>query len=176
MRTAGQPYYEDGRFRGYRGLAFRISGEVHERRLRNQAEREKLQLLAALEMVVAHYPYAIVVFDRELRLLFANENYYEALGIERSELPVGISFTSLFNLLIVRGEFRAGNADDVVHQQVELVRSGRSYSFERSRPNGQILMVHGFALPCGGFVRTFMDVTDRVEAKWTISALQARLR
>lgn len=176
MRVAGEPLFRGGEFFGYRGIAFRISSEVRERRKRREAEREHAETLAAFKEIVALFPNAIVVFDSHRRLAFANKQYFKLLGMREKEVWAHDNLEALVEALALRGELVGGGIEDIVNRQVALAKSGKPFTFQRSRPDGSILKVQGFPLHCGGSVRVFTDVTLQAEDKWTIGALQEKIK
>lgn len=88
--------------------------------------------------------------------------------IEMLELPEqfcipGWSYKDIISYLWERGDFGPDGArlDPRVR---EFIRKGEGGNFgvhERVRPNGTVLEIHSVALPGGGVVRTFSDVTER---------------
>ena len=176
MRSAGQPFYRDGGFKGYQGVAYCISAEAHERRLRQESELKRLETVAAFKEVVALFPNAIVIFDAQRRVAFANQQYVELLSMREAEVAAHRTLEALVETLALRGELVGASAEDIVNRHVALANSGKAFKFERSRPDGSILRVEGFPLPCGGSVRVFTDVTSQAEDKWTIGALKEKIK
>lgn len=174
MRVTGKPVFDAGeRFTGYRGVAYCTTAEVRERERRLAAERDQSELMTTLGAVVNNYPNAIVIFNKDLEIVFANASYYELLDVRKQEHPIGSTFQDLVKALIARNELKGDSPDVVLEHHVRMARSPEKLSFERSRPDGTMLQVQQFPLPCGGIARTFTDVTERVEDKWAIWSLKA---
>lgn len=176
MRSAGKPFFRGGTFCGYRGIAFRISAEVRERRKRRAAEREQAATLAALKEVVSLFPDAIVVYDASRRLAFANQQYFELLGMREAEVLAHATLEALVETLAVRGELVGGSVEDIVNRHVALAKLNKPFAVQRSRQDGSVLKVQGFPLPCGGSVRVITDVTHQAEDKWMIGALKEKIK
>lgn len=174
MRVTGKPVFDaNEHFIGYRGIAYCTTTEIHERERRLAAEREQAELMTTLGAVVNNYPNAIVIFNKDLKIVFANASYYELLEVSKDQHPIGSTFQDLVKALIARNELTGDSPEAVLEHHVRMARSREKLSFERSRPNGTMFQVQQFPLPCGGIVRTFMDVTERVEDKWAIWSLKA---
>lgn len=173
MRITGKPVFDaDGQFVGYRGVAHRVTSEILERDRRVKAERAHAESTNALAKVVENYPDPIVIFDREFRLTLANASYCAMVGMAPEDLPTGTSFESLVVALIDREELAGDDPEALVEHHVRMARSRETFCFERSRPDGAVLRVQQVPLPCGGFMRTFSDITESIEDKWVIYSLK----
>lgn len=173
MRITGKPVFDAGsQFIGYRGIAHRVTSEILERERRVMAERAHAESTTALATVVDNYPNPIVIFDRNFRLTLANANYCAMVGMAPDDLPAGTSFESLVIALINREELAGDDPDALVEHHVRMARSRETFCFERSRPDGAVLRVQQVPLPCGGFMRTFSDITESIEDKWVIYSLK----
>ncbi len=177
LRTSGVPLFDDdGVFLGYRGVAREITEEVELREAGRQAEAEITRLWAILRTTIESFPRAISVFDREHKLVLANEEYYAAVGLPASRFPVGSSFHDIIVYLVARGEFRGGEAADIIAEQMAMVASGVVHTFRHTWVNGVRLEISTIPLPCGGFVRNYVDVTSEAELAWRHGAVLQELR
>src|SRR5260221_9561185 len=73
--------------------------------------------------------------------------------------------------LAERGKSGAGAAADLVEQRLARVRARQSWAFDRQRADGSFMFITGHELPDGGYVFTFTDVTERVEAAQRLEQL-----
>ena len=64
-----------------------------------------------------------------------------------------------------RGEYGPGDIDAHVQLRLDLARQQRAHVFERTRPNGKILEIRGVPLAGGGFVTTYLDVTEQRQTR-----------
>lgn len=54
-----------------------------------------------------------------------------------------------------------GDVEEQVARRMRLVRERKAHVYERPRPNGTIVEVRGMPLSGGGFVTTYLDVTEQ---------------
>ena len=112
---------------------------------------------------------AVSVVDGEMRLVAWNRRYQEMFEYPEGMLYIGRPVADLIRYNAERGELgEAGQDDDIaqkVARRIGHMRAGSPHVFERVRPNGQVIEMTGRALPGGGYVTTYTDVTDykRVE-------------
>jgi signal transduction histidine kinase/CheY-like chemotaxis protein len=57
------------------------------------------------------------------------------------------------------------NTDDFITRRIDYMRRGNSHYFQREMPSGIVLEIRGQAMPGGGFVSTFSDITAHIEAE-----------
>lgn len=120
--------------------------------------RERARLL---EAVIENFPGGISLFDEDLQLVLCNERQKEMLDYPPELFADGPpSFEQLFRFNASRGEYGAGDVEEMVARRMALVREEKPHHYERMRPNGTILEVRGVPIKGGGFVTTYVDVTE----------------
>ncbi|HJU18292.1 MAG TPA: GAF domain-containing protein [Stellaceae bacterium] len=109
----------------------------------------------------------VAMFDADLRLAAWNRNFQQILDLTDEFLAGRPVFAEYFRYLADRGEYPAD-------LEAELSRGlkdpGAELRFERTRPDGRVLEVRRNAVPSGGFVMIYSDVTERKRAEAEIRA------
>jgi diguanylate cyclase (GGDEF)-like protein len=125
-----------------------------------------------LEAVVENFPGGICMFDRALRMVVCNTRLKTMLDYPDELFEEGgPTLEELFRFNAGRGEYGPGDADSLVRQRMRLVRAREPHAYERTRPNGTVVEVRGIPLEDGGFVTTYVDVTERHRAEARIAHL-----
>jgi diguanylate cyclase (GGDEF)-like protein len=121
--------------------------------------RERIRLL---EAVVQNFPGGISLFDSDLQMVLCNEQQKILLDYPAELFAHGFpTLEGLFRFNAVRGEYGPGDIEEHVARRMRLVRERKAHVYERTRPNGTIVEVRGMPLGGGGFVTTYLDVTEQ---------------
>jgi diguanylate cyclase (GGDEF)-like protein len=131
--------------------------------------RERIRLL---EAVIDNFPGGLLLFDNELKLVLCNAQQRQLLGYtDELFAHSSPSLEQIFRFNAERGEYGPGPIEDIVNSRMELVAKKRAHVFERTRPNGTVLEIRGVPLPEGGFVTTYLDVTEQRKNQGLIAHL-----
>jgi predicted signal transduction protein with EAL and GGDEF domain len=131
------------------------------------ALKERMRLL---EAVVANFPGGISVFDTNLRMVLCNQQQKRLLDYPDDLFARGYpSLEDIYRFNASRGEYGPGDPEAHVKLRMDLAREQRPHTIERTRPNGTVLEIRGVPLQGGGFVTTYLDVTEQRRAQSTIS-------
>jgi diguanylate cyclase (GGDEF)-like protein len=115
-----------------------------------------------LQAIIDNFPGGITFLDTDLRVAVINERAKKLLELPNQLFSNGPPLLEdVFRFNANRGEYGPGDADEQVATRMALARAGRPHVFERERPNGTVIEVRGVPLQDGGFVTTYMDMTDR---------------
>ena len=121
--------------------------------------RESIRLL---EAVIGNFPGGILLFDKDLNLVLCNDQQKKLLEYPDDLFAPGYpTLEQIFRFNALRGEYGPGDIEQHVKARMDLARERRAHVFERTRPNGTILEIRGVPLPGGGFVTTYLDVTEQ---------------
>ncbi len=107
----------------------------------------------------------VSVVDAEMRLVAWNGRYQHLFDYPDGMLYVGRPVADLMRWNAERGEMGPGDVEAHIARRLEHLRAGTPHVFERVRANGQVIEMLGRALPGGGYVTSYSDITDykRVE-------------
>ena len=123
-----------------------------------------------LEAVIDNFPGGISVFDKDLRMVLCNDRQKQMLEYPDNLFADGFpSLEDIYWFNAKRGEYGPGEAEAHVRLRMDLARQQKAHTFERTRPNGTVLEIRGVPLRGGGFVTTYMDVTEQRQSQATIA-------
>ena len=115
-----------------------------------------------LEAVLENFPGGISLFDDRFQMVLCNERQKEMLDYPPELMAGGYpSLEDLFRFNAMRGEYGPGDVEMHVRRRMELAQRREPHCYDRTRPNGTILEVRGMPLEGGGFVTTYLDVTEQ---------------
>ena len=129
-----------------------------------------------LQAGVENIEQGISVIDADMRLVAWNKRYIELLNYPENFVTAGKPIADLIRFNAERGVIVTKKSstdtnrdDDFIKRRIEHMRQGNSHHFQREMPSGIVLEIRGQAMPGGGFVSTFSDITSHIE---TAKALQ----
>jgi two-component system NtrC family sensor kinase len=105
----------------------------------------------------------VVMFDSGLHLAAWNRNFQELLDLSETFLAERPSYAEYFRYLVDRGEYGSADLEEELSRAVE--DTTRDLRFERMRPDGRVIEVRRNAVPGGGFVLIYGDITERKRAE-----------
>lgn len=121
-----------------------------------QYNRDLLQ--SALDQV----RHGISVFDRNNQLICWNRQFRELLDLPQELGRVGVPLDQILRSCAARGDFGEGDIDELVADRLTLMAVTRETFQERFHGGDRILEFRTATMPQGGFVTTYLDITDRV--------------
>jgi PAS domain S-box-containing protein len=147
---------------------------AHELEERKRAESE-LARHRELNALLNGIDYGILFLDPDLRARIANRAYKELWGIPDSLIAQGVHVRELFDHNRDSGLYGVApeSWDAFISGRIAKVMRGDSPPSEMRLGNGRIVRYQCVALPDGGRMLTYLDVTDH---KLALEALQAAER
>src|SRR5205085_9571333 len=107
------------------------------------------------------------MFDAEMRLAAWNMNFQKMLDLPDDFVAQRPTLPEYFHYLAARGEYSA-DMEAQLSRDVTIV--DHETRFERTRPDGRVIEVRRNAVPGGGSVLIFSDITERKRAEAEVGA------
>lgn len=124
-----------------------------------QYNRDLLQ--SALDQV----RHGLAVFDKDMRLICWNRQFRQLLELPEEFGRVGAPIDRILRFMAERGDMGPGKAEDLVQRRIQNLSTVAETLEERRTGNAsRVIAVRSSPMPQGGFVTTYSDVTQRVEA------------
>ncbi len=129
---------------------------------RKNIEEKLLRQNNMLSAIIENFPGAISVIGADLRVVTYNTRLKQMLDLPDSLLEKpGVCFEDIVRYNAQRGDYGPGDPEQQVATMVARARNFQPHTIERVRPNGTVLEICGMPLPDGGFVTTYIDITER---------------
>ena len=155
VRVEGFPFKSDGEIAGFVTTYTDITGQ-------KQSEDQLMRQRDAMKTIIDNFPGGISLCDANLRFTAYNERFKELLDFPSSLFAKGwVDFEDLARFNADRGEYGPGDMDEQVQAVVARARNFEPHHFERVRPNGRWLEIRGTPIASGGFVTSYIDITER---------------
>ncbi len=115
-----------------------------------------------LQTTVESLLQGVSVVDKELRLVAWNKQYEALFHYPERFLYVGCPIERVYRFNAQRGILGSGGrpVEEEVERRLNWLREGSPHRLERIMPDGTVVDIRGTPLPRGGFVTTYIDITD----------------
>ncbi len=116
-----------------------------------------------LEATLESVRQGICVMDEDLTIAAWNSRFVELLALPDHLMRIGLPLADLIAFNVERGEYRTEDFPALLVNR-DIAGQTWPYIYERHRPDGTVLEITFDRMPGGGFVATFLDVTERHRA------------
>ncbi|MCA1768057.1 MAG: PAS domain-containing hybrid sensor histidine kinase/response regulator, partial [Idiomarina sp.] len=130
-----------------------------------------------LQASVENIPQGISVIDQKLRLVAWNRRYLEIFaypdGLVRSGMPVEelLRYNASRGLLSTTEN---GDTEGEIQKRLNYLRTGSAYRYQRQQ-GSLTIELQGNPMPGGGFVTTYSDITERIDAQKQLQKINQEL-
>jgi diguanylate cyclase (GGDEF)-like protein/PAS domain S-box-containing protein len=199
LKISGQPVFDDaGAFAGYRGVGTDITEEHEAKRklsetldqlqhanraftlVNAELQRQNQRLIEQeneirqqgqqLDAALNNMAHGLCMFDDELRLLVYNARYVELMRLSPDLIKPGVTLAQILQHNVDVGNLPAPAEVHYQEYLSELKQHGAA-AFERVLLDGRTIAVKHHAMPGGGWVATYEDITERKETEAKILQL-----
>ncbi len=109
-----------------------------------------------------HAGQGITVLDRDLRLLAWNQAFIQLYDLPASLVRFGTGLDEIVRFNAARGAYGTGARDELMAARLESFINDREPVRLKLYPSKKVIEVRTNALPDGGFVTTYTDITETV--------------
>jgi len=141
--------------------------EVRTKALRDSETQLKAQNMR-FEAAVNNMSQALLMFDRDHRLVICNERYRLMYGLSREGVQPGCTLRGLLEQRKATGTF-PGDIDQYLTEMFEALDAGTIMAKLVDLPDGRIIAVLNHPMSDGGWVATHDDITDRQRVEQRIA-------
>ncbi len=131
-------------------------------------EQIVIERTAELQVTFDNMENGVLMFDREWKLAAWNRQALKMLDLPEPFAGARPHYGDFVRLLAEQGEYGATDVEAQVKRFVD--RADENYSFERTRPNGQVFEIRHRQIQEGGFVVIYSDITERRQYEDALSA------
>ena len=170
VQVEGFPFTFGGEISGFVTTYTDITDQKH-------AGQELTRQRDVMKTVIDNFPGGISLCDPDLRFTTYNDQFMELLDFPPSLFSKGwVHFEELARFNVSRGEYGPGDPEEQVQAVVERAKNFQAHHIERERPNGRWLEIRGMPLASGGFVTSYIDITERKRTEEALRANEALFR
>ena len=120
-------------------------------------------------------PIGFAIFGADLRLVSCNQPFATLRGYSTEFCQPGTLLEDFLRLNAQRGDYGAGDIEQLVQTRIERVRHFETQTIERELSNHKILQVRYQSLPEGGLLMTYTDITGEKRREQEIAEKTAVL-
>ncbi|MFV0281009.1 MAG: NahK/ErcS family hybrid sensor histidine kinase/response regulator [Rhodoblastus sp.] len=117
----------------------------------------------------------ITVFDSDHRLICWNREFRDLFDLPGDALRVGVDIEEIVRFNAQRGLYGQGLGDEIIATRVDLLLNERRPVRLRLNPSSRVIEIRSAAMPDGGVVTTYTDVTAQVYAEEALAATNETL-
>ncbi|QTH64476.1 PAS-domain containing protein [Psychrosphaera ytuae] len=118
-----------------------------------------------LQAGVENIAQGISVIDADMKLVAWNQRYVELLEFPAGMLKAGMPIEDIIRYNAERDLLSGDDIQGMIDKRLAHMRQGHQHHTQRTLPSGVVIEIRGQAMPGGGFVSTFTDISRHIEAE-----------
>ncbi|MBV1909843.1 MAG: hybrid sensor histidine kinase/response regulator [Kangiellaceae bacterium] len=128
-----------------------------------------------LQSAIENISHGISVVDKDLHLVAWNSQYIELFEYPEEIVQVGRPIEDLVRHNAKQGMLGNGNIEELISKRLQYMRRGSPHVYERKQKDDTILEMRGNPMPGGGFVTSFIDITEFRNQQYELQASNQQL-
>ncbi|MBT3437099.1 MAG: response regulator [Oceanospirillaceae bacterium] len=128
-----------------------------------------------LQATIDNVSQGITVIDQDLNLVMWNQRYLELFDFPEGVVTVGTPVKEIIRLSALQGEYGQIDPAKIVADRLSMIAKGEQHRSIRYRQNGTVIEVRGNAMPDGGYVNTYTDISEQHAAETALRSSQDEL-
>jgi diguanylate cyclase (GGDEF)-like protein/PAS domain S-box-containing protein len=168
----------DGTVLEIRGLPLADGGFVStytDMTQRKRAEDELRRTSSYFQAVLNNLPFAVVVTDKDMRIVFWNHLSESLFGLADGFVQKEMPLARVLQVLAERGDYGSGDAEEQVARRMEVIGKFQPHELELPRAGGGVMLVRGVPVVIdgqpAGFVLLAEDISERKTYQETLERL-----
>lgn len=153
--------FEDTR----RALAALVHGLEHRNAELKAREADINERRALLRAILDNMTDGVTLFDADLRLVRWNNRFLETMRLSEANIRPGLRVEDMVEHDLERGRLVTDDREAFLESVRDSFRVGGPMQSEYTMTDGQHILIHRRPMPGGGFVSTYSDITERIEAR-----------
>jgi signal transduction histidine kinase len=137
----------------------------------SEIEFSRTLLRATLE----HLSQGVSVVDQDLRLTAWNYRYVRLFNYPPGLIVRGRPIEEVLRYNAQTGLLGEGEVGEKIARRLSYMRQGKAYTHERELPDGTVIEIRGNPMPDGGFVTSYLDVTEYKRTQRQLQAINETL-
>lgn len=125
-----------------------------------------------LQATIDNVSQGITVIDPDLNLVMWNQRYLELFDFPDGVVTVGTPVEDIIRLSALEGEYGQIDPAKIVADRLSMIAKGEQHRSIRYRENGTVIEVQGNAMPDGGYVNTYTDISEQHAAETALRSSQ----
>ena len=118
-----------------------------------------------MESTVNNIRHGIRVIDGDGRLVLWNQRYLDMSGYPENLMRKGMPYTELLHNVTKREGMNDEDAQEFVKSRLARIRQTECGATTRDFPNGMTVRIRRAAMPEGGMVATYTDISNLIKAE-----------